>query len=69
MLLCTLLIRREGGEFHVITNDGNYTEMPAHDLVMAMNRTYAYLGAKIREPRPTPRPRKESTDIPESFLP
>ena len=69
ILLCTLLIRSEGDSFHVITNDGNYTEMPAHDLVMAMNRTYAYLGAKIDGPRPTPRPRKESPTIPESFLP
>ncbi len=69
VLLCTLLIRREGDSFHVITNDGSYAAMSPRRLVITLNRTYRYLGAKIDGPRPTPRPRKESTDIPASFLP
>ena len=49
VLLCTLLVRGEGEKFHVITNDGNYAEMPAHDLVMALNRTYKHLGSEIAQ--------------------
>ncbi len=51
VLLCTLLVRSEGDSFHVITNDGRYTEMPARDLAVALNRTYTYIGNEIIKAR------------------
>lgn len=49
VLLCTLLLRKEGEMFHVIRNDGTYAGLSARELVIALNRTYRYLGREIAE--------------------
>ncbi len=55
VLLCALLPRSRK-QCHVIANDGSYTVMPAHDLVMALNRTYTYIGKEIMKARSTSAP-------------
>ncbi|MCK4624328.1 MAG: hypothetical protein KAV00_03385 [Phycisphaerae bacterium] len=56
VLLCTVLLAEDGGKYHVILNDGQYAALTSHELVMALNLTYEYIGSKvvvraINEPR------------------
>ncbi len=47
VLLCTVLLAEKGGKYHVIFNDGRYAALTPHELVMALNRTYEYIGGKV----------------------
>ncbi len=53
VLLCTFLVHREGDSYHVIYNDGHYAALGPHELVQAINRTYAYLASRIWTPPST----------------
>ncbi len=47
IVLCTVLLATDGGKYHVIFNDGRYAALTPHELVMALNRTYEYIGGKV----------------------
>ena len=47
VLLCTVLLAEDGGKYHVIFNDGRYAALTSHELVMALNLTYEYIGGKV----------------------
>jgi len=50
VLLCTIVNKKEGESFHVIFNDGRYAALTPHELVMALNRTYEYIGGQLAPP-------------------
>ncbi len=47
VLLCTVLLAEDGEKYHIIFNDGRYAALTSHELVMALNRTYEYIGSKV----------------------
>lgn len=47
VLLCTVLLAGEGKQYHAIFNDGRYATLTSRELVMALNRTYEYIGGKV----------------------
>jgi len=53
VLFCTLLAHGRGDSYHVIYNDGRYTALGPHELVQALNRTYAYLASRTWAPPST----------------
>ena len=54
IMLCTILLHDADNKYRVVRNEGRYVEMGHRELTNALNRTYWYLGAKLR--------RKESQD-------
>jgi len=54
IMLCTIPPHDADDKYRVVRNDGRYVEMGHRELTNALNKTYWYLGAKLR--------RKESQD-------
>ncbi len=47
VLLCTITLRENGGKFQVIYNDGRHAKLDSRELIMALQKTYTYLGRNI----------------------
>ncbi len=47
VLLCTITLRENGGKFQVIYNDGSHAKLDSRELIMALQKTYTYLGRNI----------------------
>ncbi len=45
VLLCTVLLREKDGRFQAVHNDGRCEQLAAHHLILALQRTYTYIGA------------------------
>ncbi|MDY7011745.1 MAG: hypothetical protein SVV80_13490 [Planctomycetota bacterium] len=47
IVLCTVLLAAADGKYHAVFNDGRYAALAPHELVMALNRTYEYIGGEV----------------------
>ncbi len=48
VLLCTLLLRNRNDKYRVIYNDGSLGQLESMELVIALNRTYEYIGGQLQ---------------------
>ncbi len=49
VLLCTLLLRNKRDKYRVIYNDGRLGQLEPMELVIALNRTYEYIGRQLNK--------------------
>ena len=56
VLLCTLLTHKRHDKLLVAYNDGELAELTPHEMIMAMNRTYRFIGEDITDAQSTAAP-------------
>ncbi len=49
VLICTLLLRNKRDKYRVIYNDGRLGQLEPMELVIALNRTYEYIGMQLNK--------------------
>lgn len=49
VLLCTIASPIPDQKLHAVYNDGAYAALTPHEMVMALNRTYTYLGEQLEQ--------------------
>ena len=59
VLLCTLLTHKRHDKLLVAYNDGRLAELTPHEMIMAMNRTYGFIGKEIARAQSTGTPATE----------
>jgi hypothetical protein len=56
ILLCTIATHKKGDKLLAVLNDGRLVEMTPHELTVALNRTYAFIGSRQEVPKPSTAP-------------